>query len=476
MPKRVLRGMQLLSCGIGAVVILAGVLAVDVRPTTTPATKPPSPSPTEIAEARALLARAIAPHAKLTDATTRRTKELIGNLGSPVWKTREAASTELLKSGPEILPLLMQVAGHNDLEVSDRIGVAIKAIQSRVEDVGMELNPAIDVLAAIGDKKVIDLLVQLLDHPSASGRYTAEYALRRLTGKRFGFNTRDEPADRAKALAKWRKWWTDNRQSFSFDRARIKSRSLAFLISNDGSRTITAVTIQGKVAWTKTMRTTLYCATAASNGNIIVGYSRAPRNVEEYNPQGKSVWAPTGVPNGTGGVFDISRLDNGNTLIAYTHSGSVVELDARSRVVWRKAGLNNPISAQRLDNGNTLIAEHAGARVIEVDRSGKIVWQKRGLGNPCDAVMLPNGNVLIGEYSGKKVLEVNRKGKVVWQRICPAAVSGICRLPDGTTAITNKVEGAILLGRDGKKIRQLLAHNGGWGKIRLVPAAVLTRK
>ena len=475
MPKRVLHRIQLLLCGLWAPVILTGVLTADDRPTTAPGATT-RPNATQIAEARAFLARAIAPPAKLTDATTKRIKELIGKLGNPVWKVREAASSELLKSGPEILGLLNEVAGHKDIEVSDRVGVAIKAIQSRVEDVGTELNPAINVLASISDKKLIDMLMQLLDHASLSGRYTAEYALRRLTGKSFGFNTRDEPADRARAAAKWRKWWKDSRAKFSYDHARIKARSMALLISNDGSRMVTAVTLQGKTAWSKKMRTTLYCATGTSNGNIIVGYSSAPKNVEEYNLQGKSVWAPTGVPNGSGGVFDIARLANGNTLITYTHRGHVTEINAKGKVVWQKTGLKSPISAQRLDNGNTLIAEHSGARVIEVDRKGKIVWQKTGLKSPSDAVKLSNGNVLIGEYSGKRVLEVDRTGKVLWQRVCPASVSGVCRLPDGTTAITNKTEGAILLGRNGKKIRQLLSHNGSWGKIRLVPAAVLTHK
>ena len=475
MPKHMPRGIQLLLCGLGALVIGAGVLMANDRPTTAPGATT-RPGPARIAEARAILARAIAPPAKLTGATTKRIKELIGKLGNPAWKVREAASAELLKSGPEILGLLNEVAGHKDIEVSDRVGVAIKAIQARVEDVGTELNPAIDILATIGDKKLIDMLMQLLDHASLSGRYTAEYALRRLTGKSFGFNTRDEPADRARAAAKWRKWWKDSRAKFSYDHARIKARSMALLISNDGSRMVTAVTLQGKTAWSKKMRTTLYCATGTSNGNIIVGYSSAPKNVEEYNLQGKSVWAPTGVPNGSGGVFDIARLANGNTLITYTHRGHVTEINAKGKVVWQKTGLQSPISAQRLNNGNTLIAEHSGARVIEVDRKGKIVWQKTGLKSPCDAVKLSNGNVLIGEYSGKRVLEVDRTGKIVWQRVCPAAVSGVCRLPDGTTAITNKVEGAIVLGRNGKKIRQILAHNGSWGKIRLVPAAILTHK
>jgi hypothetical protein len=475
MPKRMMRGIQLMLCGLSFLAIGAGVLTADNRPTTAPGATT-RPSDAQVAEARAILARAIAPPAKLTDATTKRIKELIGKLANPVWKVREAASAELLESGPEILPLLNAVAGHKDLEVSDRVGVAITAIQAKVEDVGTELNPAINILAAIGDKKLIDMLMQLLDHASLSGRYTAEYALRRLTGKNFGFNTRDEPASRARAAAKWRKWWKESKANFSYDQAKIKARSMALLISNDGSRSVTAVSLQGKTAWSKKMRTTLYCATGTSNGNIIVGYSSTPKNVEEYNQQGKSVWSPAGVPNGTGGVFDIARLVNGNTLITYTHRGHVTEIDAKGKVVWQKTGLKSPISAQRLNNGNTLIAEHSGSRVIEVDRKGKIVWQKTGLKSPSDAVKLSNGNVLIGEYSGKRVLEVDRTGKILWQRVCPASVSGVCRLPDGTTAITNKTEGAILLGRNGKKIRQLLAHNGSWGKIRLVPAAVLTHK
>jgi hypothetical protein len=469
------RGIQLTLLGLVSLVILAGALTADNRPTTAPAATT-RPSPSQIAEARAALARAIALPDKLTDATAKRIKELIEKLGNAVWKVRESASAELIKSGPEILPLLNAAAAHKDIEISDRVGVAIKTIQARVEDVGTELNPAIDVLAAAGDKKLIDMLIQLLNHASSSGRYTAEYALRRLTGKAFGFNTRDEPAARAKALVKWRQWWKENKASFSFDQAKIKARSMALLISNDSARTITAVTLQGKTAWAKAMRTTLYCATGTSNGSIIVGYSSTPKNVEEYDSKGKSVWSPAGVPNGTGGVFDIARLANGNTLIAYTHRGHVTEVDAKGKTVWQMTGLRSPISAQRLKNGNTLIAEHSGSRVIEVDRKRKIVWQKTGLSSPCDAMKLPNGNVLIGEYAGKKVLEVDRAGKVVWQRICPASVSGVCRLPDGTTAITNKTEGAILLGRDGKKIRQLLAHNGGWGKIRLVPAAILTHK
>jgi hypothetical protein len=473
MPNRITRRIVLTLCCLTLLAIPIGLLRADNSATTKPA-KPAKPSAAQIALAKSALGKAIAKPAKLTDATAKNVKSLIAKLGDKSYKVRENASAELVKYGPEVLPMLNAASNHKDLEVSDRVGVAITVLQSRVEDIGTELNPHIDILARAEDKQLIGMLLQLLDHASMSGRYTAEYGLRRLTGKNFGFSTRDEPAGRNIAAAKWRKWWKDSRGSFSFDQAKIKARSVALLISNNGTRTVTAVTLRGKAVWTRTMRATLYCATGTGNGNIIVGYSTTPRNIEEYDKTGKSVWTPT-VANGSGGVFDIERLPNGNTLIAYTHRGHVTEINAKGKTVWQMTGLKSPISAQRLKNGNTLIAEHAGKRVIEVDRKNKIVWQKTGLNSPGDAAMLPNGNVLIGEYNGKKVMEVDRKGKVLWQRNCPSAVSGVCALPDGTIAITNSSEGALLLSSDGKKvIRKLMAHNGSWGKIRLVPGAVLT--
>ncbi|MBT3199858.1 MAG: PQQ-binding-like beta-propeller repeat protein [Phycisphaerales bacterium] len=455
-------------CILACLAILIGALSAADNPTS-------RPSPLKLAEARALLAKAIAPAAKLNDTNTKTVKKLITELGAPTWKVRENASKKLLEFGPEILPLLNESAGHKDIEVADRVGVAIKTIQAKVEDVGTELNPAIDLLAANGEVKLIGMLLELLNHASLSGRYTAEYALRRLTGQNFGYDSRSEPADRLKALAKWKEWWKKNKSAFTYDKAKIEARSMVLLVSNDRGKMVTAVSLQGKAAWAKKMRTTMYCATGIGNGNIIVGFSGSP-NVEEYDLTGKSIWTPRNVPNASGGVFDIQRLPNGNTLVAYTHNGHVTEIDAKGKVVWQMTGLRSPTSAQRLKNGNTLIAEHAGSRGIEVDRKKKIVWQQTGLKSPIDALKLPNGNVLIGEYSGKRVLEVNQGGKILWQRMCPSAVSGVCMLPDGNIAITNSTEGAIVLSRDGQKvIRKLLAHNGSWGKIRLVPSAVLKR-
>ena len=482
MSQRGITGISLLVLGFGALGILSGAPAAGTRPAaeSKPASQPAGrPSSAEITEARAILARAIASPTKLTDAGAAHIAKLIAQLGDPVWKVRQAASTELGTSGPEVLPLLTKAANHKDLEISDRVSVAIKAIQARVEDIGTDLGGAIDTLAGIEDKKLIGMLVGLLDCPTPSGRYAAEYALRRITGRNFGFNSHDEPPARATATGKWRKWWKDNEAKFSYDQSKIKARSLVFLITNDGARKITAVTLEGKTAWTKVMPATVYCATGTLNGSILVGYSSG-KSVEEYNRLGKTVWKLSDVPNLKGNAFDVARLPNGNTLIAYANNGRVIEINAKKKIIWQKTGLSCPTSARRLANGNTLIADYNAKRVIEVDAAGKIVWEKTGLSNAADAIMLPNGNVVIGE-APRRVLEVNRAGKIVWERNCPSRVTSLCALPDGTIAITNRSEGAILLGRDGKKIRRLLAHDGNsptglWSKIRLVPAAVLTHK
>ena len=470
MSKRALTQIRLLICSFGALIILTGGVTADDRSAA-------KPDVAEIAEARALLAKATAGPPKLTAAKTKQIKELIVKLGDQVWKVRRAASSELLKSGPEILPLLTEAVNHKDIEISDRVSVAIKAIQARSEEIANDLNPAIDTLVKIKDKKLIGTLVKLLDHSRVSARYSAEYALRRITGRKFGFNAHNEPPARALAAAKWRKWWKDSEAKFSYDQAGIKARSLAFLITHNKTKTVTAVTLGGKTAWSKVMRDTVYSATAAANGNIIVG-SRGTKCVEEYNQQGKSVWAPPGLANASSGVYDVSRLHNGNTLIAGANSGKVFEIDAKGKIVWKATGLNCPTSARRLRNGNTLIADHNAGRAVEIDASSKVVWQKTGLSNPADAVMLPNGNVVIGEKT--RVIKVNRGGKILWERKCPVRVTSLCSLPDGTIAIINQTEGAILLGRDGKKIRQLLAPvkgpSGAWNKIRVVPAAVLTNK
>jgi len=78
---------------------------------------------------------------------------------------------------------------------------------------------------------------------------------------------------------------------------------------------------------------------------------------------------------------------------------------------------------------------------------------------------------------GKRGVEVNRAGKIVWERKCSHRATGVCRLPDGATAIFIYGEGAILVDQRGKETRMLLNKaRPCCGKIRMAPVAILKRR
>ena len=400
-----------------------------------------------------------------------RVEKLIGDLGDGKWGVRAKANDELSGMGPEIILLVIPATKSEDPEVATRAKFVLTDLQVKADNISNELHPAIDTLAAAQDKKLIPTLIKLLNHANPRVCYTAEYALRRLTGKNFGYNSNDELTKRAKAAERWRQWWQKNQASFTFSK---KSDSFGILIC-DG-RKLTAVSTDGNVFWSRKLGRFFHCATGLPNGNYLVGFDHGPKNVVEYDRAGKEIWNNEKAGLGKKATYDVQRLANGNTVIAYTHEGYVSEITPAGKVVWQKKGLKMPVAAQRLDNGNTLISELHRGCVSEVDRQGKTVWSKTGLRGPYDASKLPNGNVLIAETSAKRAIEVNVAGEIVWQCKCASNAMSACRLPDGTTAIRVRDRGVILFDRKGRKIRQLIKDKGSIGRVRMVPAAVLKQK
>jgi len=465
---------------------LAGGLAAGgglrAGPTTRPATgpaaasKPAPPTARELAGARAVFERLLKPLV-LTDADRKRIEGLIADLGSDRWKVREAVTKALSEAGPEAIGLVEKAIASDDLEVATRASAALKAIRDRLEGVGTELNPAIDVLVAGRDKDAVGMLIRLLKHVNPSVRYSAEYGLRRVTGKAFGYNAHADAKDRKAAAEKWQAWWKANAATFAFGRGAASRPAVGLLVSTMSTRELVAMTLDGKVAWKRTLRTVVYAIDGLINGNVLVGFTDGC--VEEYDARGKKVWSNENLKfkgRGGGGVYGVQRLANGSTLIVHGNANEVREVTRAGKEVWSWTG-RLPISARRLPNGNTLIAEYSANRVVEVDRFGKVVWQKAGVTHPCEAVKLPNGNVLIGEGGGAlRALEINRAGRIVWQRACPKRPVSVCRLPDGNTVIANATEGVIVVGRDGKTVRQLLKTRDSWIRVRLVAAAVLRQR
>lgn len=415
----------------------------------------------------------------LTQARKQRIEKLIADLSDDNWKVRENATRELSGVGIEAVSLISKAAESKDIEVALRAQDILKAVRARTECVGVDLNPAIDTLFAAREKELLPMLIKLLNHGKQNVRYAAGYGLRRITGQCFGYNSFDEPQKRAPAIQKWRQWWRKNEATFAFRATGAPTKPAGLLICDSTTKTLTAVTFDGKVAWSRKFEHKLSCAIGLAGGNVVAGFQGVQKSVVEYDRTGKEVWCMNRADLFGGWLVDVHRLPNGNTLTAQSgHGGEnahVTEISRDGKTVWQLK-LDQPCGAQRLPNGNTLISEYRKGKVIEVDYNGKVVWEKAGLNRPNDVTRLTNGNTLISEYGGRRVIEVNHGGKIVWQRVCPVSPSSARRLPDGTTVINNEREGAVIVGQDGKVIRQLLKHNGRHGKIRLVPAAVLKRK
>jgi len=432
-----------------------------------------SPGKKKLADAHAFLQSLVNPQ-ELTPKGRARIKTLIADLGHDDWAIREKATVDLLRLGPEALPLVRAAAKSKASEVVIRVRRIVAAIKARVGDPGDKLTHVIDVLTTGRDKRLVGMLIELLGHPRVGARYAAEYGLWRITGKAFGYNAYEDAGERAVAIEKWREWWKESKAEFSFERAASQPRQFGLLICDSSGKTLTAATPAGKVVWTRKLGRIIYGVAGLPNGNVLVAYGAGNRAIEEFDRNFKSVWSSDGVRDVTGQGHDVSHLANGNTLIVCLQG--VSEVTRAGKIVWQKKGLKHPISAQRLVNGNTLICEHAQKRVIEVNRAGDIVWQKADLRHPCVAKKLANGNVLIGTDVSKRVVEVNRAGRIVWERRCSSSAYGVCRLPDGTTAIFIYGEGAILVDRGGKKTRELFKSPAGWGRIHMVPPAVLKQR
>jgi hypothetical protein len=429
---------------------------------------PPRPSDKEVAEARAVFERLLKPR-ELAAEDKQRVDALLRDLGSASWAVRERATAELSRMGPQIAPLMQPAAESGDPEVAIRAERVLREIEARGQDVGAELDGAIETLVAAGDRKVVGLLIELLGQARTSTRYAAEYGLRRITGQAFGFSAYEAAAERARAAASWRKWWQAHEGTFEFAKAGTSQRHFHVLLPDDEASKLVLVDAAGKVLWSRRLDDKPLAAELLPNGGCLVGYSS--QGVREYDRAGKEVWCDRKFNIGSGMIYDVQRLPNGNTLVAYVGAGHVSEVTPGGKVVWQMTGLKAPGAARRLPNGNTLICENHGNRIIEVNSDRNVVWEKGGLSNPSDAMKLPNGNVLIAEWGANRVIEVDRAGQIVWQRDDISQPAGACRLGDGTTVINSKEAGVTLIGRDGKTVRKLLDEGGHYAKIRLVPAA-----
>lgn len=78
--------------------------------------------------------------------------------------------------------------------------------ESLISERPAERIAAIKHAAEIGDQSVIAILVQRLEDPDEAVRFFAIIALEKLTGERFGYEYFDSEVERARAVARWRRY------------------------------------------------------------------------------------------------------------------------------------------------------------------------------------------------------------------------------------------------------------------------------
>ena len=432
-----------------------------------------SPSQGQILRAKAVIRSAIP---KISLAEMRRIETLISQLGSPKWKVRERATKELSHADINAIPFISAAISSNDLEIAIRAEQALKVIRGRINNEIKELSISIETLATVKDKQLIGALIELLESSVLDVRYIAEYNLRRFTGKNFGFNSYAEVSKRTEAVQRWRKWWRKNKQKFRFAKSADPSK-LALLVSFGSTPTLMVISLDGEITHSWEVDRPIRSAMGLKNGNVIVGFQGGKPNVVEYDPAGRVVWDNSKVADtlGTNWVVDVAALPNGHILLDYVDDCHVSEITRQGKVIWQKC-LDQPDSAERLANGNTLITQFRRGKAIEVNQQGDVVWQYTNLYKPTDACRLPNGDTVICEYGRRRILRVNRMGDILWQYPCRGVPGSVCLLPNERIVVIGSVGGIFILDGDGRLVRQLHSRGSRYGRVRLVPIAVLNTR
>ena len=183
------------------------------------------------------------------------------------------------------------------------------------------------------------------------------------------------------------------------------------------------------------------------NGNVLVADPNT-NSVLEIRPSGRAggevVWRIEDVQN----PWDVTRLENGNTMVTERYQNRVVEYDAKTReVVWQLPA-QYPMAAQRLENGNTLVTTMNAVFEVNHDARPQQQWRadllRGGTIRPHRAVRLDNGNTLITDIQKGQVVEIDTNSNEVWKVTNLVHPVQAIRLEDGNTLILEQGAGRVV--------------------------------
>ncbi|GAC1316095.1 MAG: hypothetical protein NVSMB14_15580 [Isosphaeraceae bacterium] len=100
------------------------------------------------------------------------------------------------------------------LAMAAAVGLAGCAVRPRFMTMG-HAAPIVRARSAsqgeeLPEQTVVPALIARLSDPDPVVRLSAHHAPTKRTGKDFGFVPWADEAERAKAIARWRKWWTES--------------------------------------------------------------------------------------------------------------------------------------------------------------------------------------------------------------------------------------------------------------------------
>ena len=207
------------------------------------------------------------------------------------------------------------------------------------------------------------------------------------------------------------------------------------ILFHENWTTIIEMTLNKKVVWTydsstmngnKGKRVDVHAFRRLPNGNTLIAESGIGRIIE-VDKEGKIQAEVKLQEGGRQNTRMVRKLDNGNYLVCAENPGVVTEYNAKSEVVWEYPIMTRVFGAIRLRNGNTLIASGGGASVVEVTPEKKLVWEIKDSLSDAKITLkwmtflteLDNGNFVVGNcHAGEKspqIFEITRDKKVVWQ-------------------------------------------------------------
>ena len=287
-------------------------------------------------------------------------------------------------------------------------------------------------MANYGERRSLNLLIDLMEADDVEVRTHASSALSSLTKKFLGYAAYDKPEKRTESVTKWREWLAaDGKTAELHFPLKPFGYGVSFLNGNTllacGNRNeVIELDPEGKEVW-KYSIPGAWSAEKMANGNVLIA-SNSQSKVVEVDRDGKIVWE-YGTPN----PLNAKALPNGNILIAGFTRRKALEIDREKRIVWQYDAGAYVSDVHRLENGNTLMSCMNGP-IREITPDGKMVWEYSGAPQAYGCQPLASGNVLIAGLQGE-VTEVNRAKEVVWkhneQNPCD-----VFRLPNGNTLIT----------------------------------------